>query len=60
MRLFTACAESGDFIEEVKSIDEGVSLINRYEIDDLNDGLYTPDFYEVEDENHIRVYPEVI
>lgn len=39
--------EAGNVIEIVKSIEEGQSLIKKYEKDDKKEGVYTPNFYEV-------------
>lgn len=55
MRLYTADREAGNFIEEVKNIEEGMAKIAEYEESDKKNGTYTPNFYEVEDENHYRV-----
>lgn len=39
--------EAGNIIEEVGSIAEGIGLIAKYEAEDLIDGTYEKDFYEV-------------
>lgn len=51
-KLYVADRETGTFIEEVKDIPEGLSMINFYEQCDRNDGTYTPDFYDLVDEDH--------
>jgi len=52
MRLYTACRETGDFIEEVKSIQEGKELIKGYEEIDKSEGDYNDNFYSIVNENH--------
>lgn len=51
MKLFVGCRETGDLIEEVKSFDEGIRLILKYEEEDRKAGLYEEDFYDVLDED---------
>ena len=55
MKLYTACRETGDFIEEVKSIQEGKELIKGYEEIDKNEGDYEGGFYTIVNENHEEV-----
>ena len=50
--MYTADKETGTFIDTVKSLDEGLILIAEYEREDKEDGIYTPDFYDVVDEEH--------
>jgi hypothetical protein len=52
MKIYVACRESGSFIAEVNSFEEGVKLIEEYEEMDKKEGEYTPNFYEIEDEEH--------
>lgn len=52
MRLYTACRKTGDFIEEVKSIQEGKELIKGYEEIDKSEGDYKDNFYSIVNENH--------
>lgn len=56
MKLYTACRETGDFIEEVNSIQKGKELIKSYEEIDKNEGDYEDNFYAIVDENHEEVY----
>lgn len=51
-RMFVAAKENGDFIEEVKSLEEGKRLIAEYEKADKKDGTYTEGFYDIVDEDH--------
>jgi hypothetical protein len=53
--LYTADKETGTFIEKVEKIDQGLELIREYEEEDKNNGTYTPDFYDIVDDNHISV-----
>lgn len=55
MKLYTADREAGNFIEEVASIEEGRQKIAEYEAKDKADGTYEANFYEIEDENHMKV-----
>lgn len=45
--LWVADRESGNLIERVYSIGEGIDLIYEYEEQDKEDGVYVEDFYEV-------------
>lgn len=53
--LYVACRETGDFIEMVNSVNAGKNLINEYEEQDKENGVYTEDFYDIVDENHCSV-----
>lgn len=55
MKLYTACRETGDFIEKVSSIQEGKELIKGYEEIDKNEGNYEDNFYAIVNENHEEV-----
>lgn len=55
MKLYTADKETGTFIDEVESIEEGLKLIEEYETTDREDGNYAPDFYDVVNEEHSSV-----
>lgn len=52
MKIFTASKETGDFIEEVKTIEEGIELIKKYEADDRTNEIFEEDFYNLVNENH--------
>ena len=58
-KLYVASRESGDFIEEVKTLKEGLELIAEFELKDKEEGVFEENFYEVEDEEHIRVNDKV-
>ena len=55
MKLYTACRETGDFIEEVNSIQECKDLIKNYEEIDRSEGDYADNFYAIVNENHEEV-----
>ncbi len=55
MRLYTACRETGDFIGEVNSIQEGKERIKEYEKTDRKMGVYEDNFYTIVNENHEEV-----
>lgn len=55
MKLYTACRETGDFIEEVNSIQEGKDLIKKYEEIDRSEGDYEDNFYAIVNEDHEEV-----
>ena len=55
MKLYTADKETGTFIDCVKSIDQGLKMIGIYEWEDKITGNYTPDFYDIVDENHCSI-----
>lgn len=54
-KIYTANKETGTFIEEVKSIEEGRALIKKYEAKDKKDGTYEADFYDIVDEEHFSL-----
>lgn len=54
----TAVAESGDFIDEFLSYDEAAAAIEAYETADKKEGIYLPDYYEVENDEHLKVIGE--
>lgn len=53
--LYTADKETGTFIDRVETINQGFKMITVYEWKDKADGNYTPDFYDIVDENHCSV-----
>lgn len=54
-KLYTADRETGTFICQVESIEEGKRLIEEYEIVDKILLEYKEDFYDIVDENHCSV-----
>lgn len=55
MKIFVADRETGTFIEEVMSIEEGKTLIAKYESQDMADGTYEENFYDIVDEEHFSI-----
>lgn len=57
-RLFVACRENGDLIEECESVDHGKMIIRDFEREDKADGTYVPDFYDIvwEDDRTSALY----
>lgn len=51
MKIYTADREAGNKIEEFNTIEEAKKAIIAYEEEDKRDGTYTPDFYDVVNEN---------
>lgn len=47
--------ESGDIIEECDTLDEAVFQVSIYEENDIDNGDYTPDFYQIVREGYIAV-----
>lgn len=39
--------ESGNVIEECETIEEARDIVKSYEQEDMEDGSFTPDFYEI-------------
>ena len=54
-KLYVADKETGTFIEEVASVEEGQELIRKYEEKDKAEGQYTEDFYNIVDEEHTTI-----
>ena len=52
MKMYLADKETGSFIEEVFSIEEGLELIKENEEDDRKYGVFEENFYDIVDENH--------
>ena len=54
-KIYVADKETGTFIEEIKTIQEGKQLIKLYEQDDKRNDCYTFDFYDIVDENRMTL-----
>lgn len=39
--------ETGTEIEDAATLEEAEKIIEKYETEDKNDGTYTPNFYEI-------------
>lgn len=51
-KIYTAARETGDIIDEVASVEEGLALIAKYEEDDKKNGVYEEDFYDLVNRDH--------
>lgn len=52
MKIYTANKETGDIICECGSVAEAKAIIELYEADDMSNGCYEANWYDVVDENH--------
>ncbi len=55
IKLYVADRETGTLIDEVKSIEEGLKLIEQYEEEDKKEGTYEAGFYEIVNEDHCTI-----
>jgi hypothetical protein len=51
-KLYVADRETGTFIEEVKSVADGLVLIKKFEMADMAKDTFENDFYSIVDDNH--------
>ena len=58
-KIFVADKETGTFITEVETVDEGFDKIKEFEEMDKAEGNYTPDFYDIVDEEHVSINAEI-
>ena len=56
MKYYVADTQTGNFIEEVGTLEEGKKLIEQYEADDKSKGTYEENFYCIVNENHETVW----
>lgn len=54
-KYYVSDKETGTFIKEVETIEDGKDLIQQYEESDKADGTYEEDFYDIVDEEHCSV-----
>lgn len=54
-KMYVADKETGTFMEEVKTIEEGLKVIADFEKEDKENGNYTENFYDIVDEDHCTV-----
>lgn len=54
-KMYVADRQTGTFIEEIATVDEGLELIRQYEEADKAEGTYEEDFYEIVGEDHCAV-----
>lgn len=52
---WVACRETGDKISCFHTLEEAKKQIEQYETEDKNDGSYTPDFYDIVNDDFISV-----
>jgi hypothetical protein len=43
-------SEAGNVIEEASSYEKAQEIINKYETEDKKEGTYTPNFYEIKED----------
>lgn len=58
MKYYVADRETGNFMEEVKNINEGIEIIKQFEEEDKANDCYEENYYEVVDEEHHTVYSD--
>lgn len=46
------CTENGDIIERNLSLEEAKITIRKFEEEDISEGIYTPDFYEIKEQTN--------
>lgn len=51
MKFYTADRQSGNKIEFFNTIEEAAKAISKYEEEDKREGIYTPDFYDIVNED---------
>lgn len=51
-KIYTACRETGTFIDEFETVADAKAAIEEYEATDRENDAYEPDFYDIVDENH--------
>ncbi len=56
MKIFTADRECGNIIDRFETIEDAMNAIKSYEEEDKKNGDYTPDFYDIVDENIRSLY----
>lgn len=55
---WTACRETGDFIDCFKTYEDAVKAIEKYEDEDKAEDNYTEDFYDIVDDEHCSIIAE--
>lgn len=54
-QLYVADTDTGTFIEEVSSVEEGLEVIARFEAEDRENECFEESFYEIVNQDHCRV-----
>lgn len=57
-KLYVADRETGTFMDEVSSVDEGIKLIRQFEDEDKANDDYVEGFYEIVNEEHETVFSD--
>ena len=52
-----AVKETGEFIINVRDINQGIKVIEMLETEDDINGEYEPNWYDIVDDNHVSVMP---
>ena len=50
MKYSVRCRENGDVIEYARTMEEAEAIIAKFEAEDTEDGTFSPDFYEVHEQ----------
>lgn len=50
MKYSVRCRENGDVIEYARTMEEAEAIIAKYEAEDTEEGIFSPDFYEIVEE----------
>ena len=50
MKYSVRCRENGDVIEYARTMEEAEAIIAKFEAEDTADGTFSPDFYEVHEQ----------
>ncbi len=53
--FYTADRETGSFIDSFETYEDALKAIEGYEAEDKENGDYTPDFYDIVDEEHMHI-----
>lgn len=56
MKYYVRDREAGNIIEQCANLQQAQAFVKQYESDDKKDGIFTPNFYEIIDENHEIMY----
>ena len=50
MKYSVRCRENGDVIEYARTMEEAEAIIAKFEAEDTEDGTFSPDFYEIHEQ----------
>lgn len=57
-KMYVAIRQTGDFLDEIESIEEGLELIRKYEETDKAEGEFEDGYYDIENRKHETLYDE--